>query len=151
MIAVRRLVGVVLVGAVVALAPVSARAQVLVTESAVVAPAPARMNHAIYDAPGSYGMMWGSPSYGSIRTYSEFSSPYGLGYGYGYAPYGYLPGRYGVGLWRPGFATGGYVFGAAPYYGYRTYPVPYDPTGRTPSPPVGAYAPGFGPPAYYGW
>src|SRR5262245_8390490 len=56
-----------------------------------------------YAAPGNYGMAWGSASYGLKRTYSEFSSPYGPGYAYGYAPYGLLPGRYGVGLWRPGY------------------------------------------------
>ena len=42
--------------------------------------------NSIYGAPGNYGVSWGVPSYGLKRTYSEFSSPYGAGYGYGYAP-----------------------------------------------------------------
>jgi hypothetical protein len=101
-----------------------------------------------YGAPGSYGVGYGVPSFGLTRTYSEFSSPYGLGYGYGYPPYSYLPGRYGVGLWRPGFVSPGYVYGAS-YY--RTFPVPYRPLVPSYGPPLGYYAPGFGPPAYYGW
>jgi hypothetical protein len=137
-----RVAGSLLIVAMLTVASGPARGQVSVSQD------PVRLNNEIYAAPGGYGMMWGSPSYGSIRTYTEFSSPYGLGYGYGYAPYGFLPGRYGVGLWRPGLSTYGYVYGAAPYYGYRTFPVPYDPTGKTPAPPVGAYAPAFGPGSY---
>jgi hypothetical protein len=96
-----------------------------------------------YAAPGNFGMAYGSASYGVPRTYTAFSSPYGPGYGYGYAGASYLPGRYGVGLWRPGFAAPGYVYGSAVY---RTFPVPYRPvTGGPVPPPVGAYAPGFGP------
>jgi hypothetical protein len=96
-------------------------------------------------APGYYGMAYGSMSAGVPRTYTTFSSPYGPGYGYGYAPYGLLPGRYGVGLWRPGFVTPGYVFGAS-YY--RTFPVPYASGAEGgPTAPVGLYAPGFGPPS----
>src|SRR4051812_15445423 len=66
-----------------------------------------------YAAPGYYGMAYGSASFGVPRTYSAFSSPYGLGYGYGYAPTGFLPGPYGIQLWRPGFSTPGYTFGAS--------------------------------------
>ena len=101
-----------------------------------------------YAAPGYYGMGYGSPSLGIPRTYTAFSSPYGAGYGYGYAPYSYLPGRYGVGLWRPGLVAPGYVY--APGY-YRTFPVPYRPLVPFTSPAVGYYAPGFGPPAFYAW
>jgi hypothetical protein len=100
----------------------------------------------IYGAPGDYGVAWGVPSYGVPRLYSEFSSPYGLGYGYGYPPYSYLPGRYGVGLWRPGFSEGGYVFAAS---SYRTFPVPYRPLVPSYGPPLGYYAPGFGPPSFF--
>jgi len=112
--------------------------------------APYRINGYLA-APGYYGMSYGSPSLGSIRTYSSFSSPYGAGYGYGYAPYGLLPGRYGVGLWRPGFVTPGYLYGAS-YY--RTFPVPYPPNWVGPTAPIGLYAPGFGPPSppsYTSW
>jgi len=112
----------------------------------LVSPASYRLNP-YFAAPGSYGMMLGSPSYGSVRTYTEFSSPYGAGYGYGYAPYGLLPGRYGVGLWRPGFVAPGYAYGAS-YYSYRTFAVG-NPV--APPPPVGVYAPAYGPPSQYGW
>jgi len=100
-----------------------------------------------FGAPGFYGVGYGVPSFGVPRTWSAFSSPYGAGYGYGYAPYTYLPGPYGLGLWRPGFASPGYLYGAS-YYG--TFPVPYNPWvgawGVGPS--MGYYAPGFGPPAW---
>ena len=101
-----------------------------------------------YAAPGYYGMSYGSASFGVPRTYSAFSSPYGQGYGYGYAPSSFLPGRFGIQLWRPGFVTPGYTFGAS---SYRTFPVPYVPGAVAPSPPVGVYAPAFGPSAYYGF
>jgi hypothetical protein len=102
----------------------------------------------IYGAPGHYGVSFGVPSYGLTRTYTAYSSPYGLGYGYGYPPYSYLPGRYGVGLWRPGFVAPGYVFGES---SYRTFPVPFRPLVPSVGPPLGYYAPGFGPPAFFGW
>lgn len=106
-------------------------------------------NTSIYGAPGNYGMAYGTASYGMPRTYSVYSTSYGPGYGYGYAPYAFLPGHYGVGLWRPGHAAPGYVYGAG---FYRTFPVPYRPvTGPPIPPPVGAYAPGFGPAPLYGW
>jgi len=96
-----------------------------------------------YAAPGLYGTTYGVPSYGSIRTYSEFSSPYGAGYGYGYAPYAILPG-YGMGLWRPGYSTpGGYIYGGG---NYNTFAAPYQPYSGFGPVPVGAYAPAFGPP-----
>jgi hypothetical protein len=144
----RRRIGVLVIGAALALAMGSspARAQV----AAGVVGAPYRINP-YFAAPGLYGMAFGSPSVGMTRTYTSFSSPYGAGYGYGYAPYGMLPGRYGVGLWRPGFVAPGYVYGAS-YY--RTFPLPYGPYGapsQVPPPPVGAYAPAFGPGSYYAW
>jgi hypothetical protein len=98
-----------------------------------------------FGAPGYYGMAWGVPSYGVPRTYTAFSSPYGLGYGYGYGPSSFLPGPYGVEMWRPGVSTTGYTYAPA---AYRTFPVPYR-VGWTPG--VGMYAPGFGPPFYQGW
>jgi len=98
-----------------------------------------------FAAPGNYGMSYGVPSFGVARTYSAFSSPYGLGYSYGYAAYGLLPGPYGMGLWRPGFISPGYVYGAS-YY--QTFAVPYSLGAARPVPPVGLYAPGFGPPAW---
>src|SRR4051794_34502004 len=136
---VRQALGFILVGSTLALAPGPARAQAPMTGFSD----PFRIN-GYYAAPGYYGMAYGSMSAGVPRTYTTFASPYGSGYGYGYAPYGLLPGRYGVGLWRPGFVTPGYVFGAS-YY--RTFPVPYA-SGAPDSPaPIGLYAPGFGPPS----
>jgi len=135
-----------LAGLITVLEPATVRAQVGYSDAST----PYRMN-AYFAAPGLYGMAYGSPSAGMPRTYTSFSSPYGPGYGYGYAPYGLLPGRYGVGLWRPGFATPGYVYGGSYYW---TFPVPYSSTPVGPTPPVGLYAPGFGPPSppsYVGW
>lgn len=129
----------------VALVPAAARAQSPVGR-VVAAPAAYRMNP-YYAAPGSYGMMLGTPSYGSVRTYSEFSSPYGAGYNYGYGPSRFLPGRYGVGLWRPGFVTPGFTYGAS-YDSYRTFAVG---TPGAPPPGVGVYAPAFGPATMDGW
>jgi len=112
-------------------------------------------------APGLYGMSYGFASYGMPQTYSVFSAYPGPSYGTNYPPYGILPGRYGVGLWRPGFVAPGYVYGAAafPYdsyasnsYSYRTFAVPTS-TGypASPPPPVGVYAPALGPRTMYGW
>ena len=142
----RRMLGVMIVGAVLALGPGTARAQAVPGGTMN----PYRIN-GYYAAPGLYGMAYGSPSFGMTRTYTSFSSPYGAGYGYGVAPYGLLPGRYGVGLWRPGFVSPGYLYGASYYQ--STFALPAAVTGVTPlpSPPVGVYAPGFGPATYYAW
>ncbi len=141
----RRMLWMLIVGGVLTFVPASARAQVATTGYLN----PYRIN-GYYAAPGLYGMAYGSPSFGMTRTYTSFSSPYGAGYGYGVAPYGLMPGRFGVGLWRPGFASPGYVYGAS-YY--RTFALPASVTGVTPltPPPVGVYAPGFGPGTYYAW
>jgi hypothetical protein len=136
----RRAAGILLIGSTLLLVPGMARAQVGYSDFS----SPYRIN-GYFAAPGFYGMAYGSMSVGVPRTYTTFSSPYGGGgYGYGYAPYGLLPGRYGVGLWRPGFVTPGYVYGAS-YY--RTFPVPYSSAVSVATPPVGLYAPGFGPPS----
>jgi hypothetical protein len=104
-------------------------------------------NPAYFATPGAYGMGYGVPSFGYPRTYTAFSSPFGgASYGYGYGQYAFLPGHYGVGLWRPGAVTPGYVYGAG-YY--RTFPVPYRPLVPFRAPTIGNYAPGFGPPSYY--
>lgn len=141
----RRLLGVTIVGCALALTSVPARGQVVASGMFN----PYRIN-GYYAAPGLYGMSFGSPSVGMTRTYTSFSSPYGAGYGYGYAPYGMLPGRYGVGLWRPGFVAPGYVYGAS-YY--RSFAIPSSVSGvqPLPAPPVGVYAPGFGPGGLVGW
>jgi len=135
----RQALGWLLVGIAMVLLPSSARAQAVMGGFS----APYRIN-GYYAAPGYYGMAYGSMSAGVPRTYTTFSSPYGLGYGYGYAPYGLLPGRYGVGLWRPGFVTPGYTYGAS-YY--RSFPVPYASGTPFNMAPIGLYAPGFGPPS----
>jgi hypothetical protein len=110
-------------------------------------------------APGTFGMSYGFASYGMPQTYTVFSSYPGPSYGSNYPPYGILPGRFGVGLWRPGFATPGYVYGASYYYppsnfSYRTFAVGYNPgvpVNGVPLPPVGVYAPALGPRSFYGW
>jgi hypothetical protein len=114
-------------------------------------------------APGLYGMSYGFASYGMPQTYSVFSAYPGPSYGTNYPPYGILPGRYGVGLWRSGFVAPGYVYGAAafPYdsvasgsYSYRTFAVGsagYQVAPTAPPPPVGVYAPALGPRTLYGW
>ena len=135
-----RLLWGVIVGSALALAAGPAEAQVVVAGAAN----PLRMND-YFAAPGSYGMSYGVPSYGLARSYSAFSSPFGAGYGYGYPPSGILPGPYGVGLWRPGFISPGYVYGAS-YY--QTFAVPYSAGSAGPLPPIGLYAPGFGPPSW---
>lgn len=103
-------------------------------------------SYSVFGAPGYYGVAYGMASYGIPRTYTAFSSPYGAGYGYGYAPYAYMPGRFGAGLWQPGAGGGGYVDS---YSGYRTFSVPHHP--EVVPPPLGFYAPGYGPPANAGW
>ncbi len=108
-----------------------------------------RVDAPIYDAPGNYGMAYGHASYGVPRTYSQFNSPFGgVAYGFGLAPYSYLPGPFGADLWRPGFAVPGYAYGSSMYLGYRTYPAPLGPTAGVLGPPVGFYAPAFGPPGF---
>lgn len=90
----------------------------------------------------TYGTSWGVASYGSRRLYSEFASPYGAGYGYGYKPTSFLPGPWGIEMWRPGQAAGT-MYGSP--HSYRTFPYPY-PAGRVVyGPPLGVYAPAFGP------
>ena len=105
-------------------------------------------------APGNFGMSYGFASYGMPQTYSVFSAYPGPSYGTNYPPYGILPGRYGVGLWRPGYVTPGYVYGASYYYPsslqYRTFPVGSAYQSVSP-PPVGVYAPALGPSTLYGW
>ena len=134
----RHLLMVVAVGFALAMVPEAALAQVVVGG----APVPYRVNSSI-GLPGLYGTSWGVASFGIPRTYTTFSSPYGAGYGYGYPNYGVLPGRFGVGLWRPGFVAPGYTYGSA--YGYNTFPYPYKPGGPMYGPSIGVYAPGFGP------
>ncbi len=106
-------------------------------------PMPVQRLNAAVGLNGLYGTSWGVASYGIPRTYSTYSSSYGAGYGYGYPSYGFLPGRYGVGLWRAGIVTPGYTYGSA--NGYNTFPYPYNPGGPRYGPPIGVYAPGFGP------
>ena len=100
-----------------------------------------------YAAPGLYGVSFGSASFGVPRTYSEFSSPYGAGYLYGLPQYGLIPGRYGAGLWRPGVAMPDNSYDSS--HSYRTFPTPEPAAHVFPPPPLGVYAPGFGPNYFY--
>ena len=99
--------------------------------------------NSLYGAPGYFGTSYGTASYGVPRLSSSFNSPYGVGYGGGYPAVGFLPGRFGSDLWRPGFSTSGYVYGAPT--SYRTFPVRVWPAPTGYGPGIGAYAPGFGP------
>ena len=102
-----------------------------------------------YEAKGYYGTSYGSPSYGSVRAYSSFSSPFGAGMRYGYPPATIMPG-WGAAIWRGGSNTAADQF-AGSSRSYRTWAVPY--VGSTPAgplPPMGAYAPSYGP-GLNGW
>ena len=90
-----------------------------------------------------YGTSWGVASYGLKRTWSSYSSPFGVGYGYGYPPAGFVPGRFGVELWRPNEVVPAGVYGVANRY--RTFPYPYPAGPPAYGPSIGSYAPGFGP------
>ena len=139
----RRLFWMVLVGAGLAsAAPTPAVAQLYVSSKAPHGPSPA------FAAPGFFGTSYGHASYGSVRTYSEFSSPYGAGYGYGYAPPTYMSGPFGVGLWRPGYVVPGYAYSSGRY---NTFAAPYQPGAPINPVSIGLYAPGFGPAVSRGW
>lgn len=103
-----------------------------------------------YAAPGLYGTSYGFNSYGVPRTNTSFSAKPWSAYYANLPATGYMPGPYGVGLWRPGFTAPGYVYGQPTGAGsYRTFPVTSG-TGLTPQqiappPPMGVYAPAYGP------
>lgn len=97
-----------------------------------------------YSAPGYYGTSFGVPGYKTVRTYSEFSSSYGGGYGRGYAPYSIGAGRFGADLWRGGTAVVNPLDGAS-LTSYRTWAVPYQTHPTVVAPPIGVYAPAYGP------
>lgn len=131
------------------LVPASLSAQTSAPVSAPAAPPTARYADSAlgaYDPPGNYGIAWGSASFGMPRLHSAFSSPYGAGYGYGYAPYRLMPGSYGVGMWSPETAPAPGSLEGSGFY--RVFPVPYGPAPHGAVPPLGAYAPAFGPPAF---
>ncbi len=132
----RTLIGGLLLAAAFSLMTASSHAQAPARTPRVTIAAPGD----VYAPPGNYGVSYGWASYGSIRTYSAYSSPYGGGYGYGYPPATVLPGAFGAGLWRAGASAPGYMYGAN---GYSTFTYPYKAGAWSPA--VGAYAPGFGP------
>jgi hypothetical protein len=114
---------------------------------------PATESHRASDyfaAPGLYGTSYGYASYGAPRTHTSFSAKPWSSYYANYPPYSYMPGRFGVGLWRPGLNAPGYVHGQPTgANSYRTFPVTSG-TGLTPRqiappPPIGVYAPAYGP------
>jgi hypothetical protein len=118
-----------------------ARAQVIVGGPVVTTPY--RVS-SYFASPGNFGTSYGFASYGVPRTFTTFSAFPGPAYGNNYPTYGVLPGRFGAGLWRRGFVAPGYVYGA-PAYG--TFPVPVSGVTVTPvaPPPIGVYAPRYGP------
>ena len=99
--------------------------------------------YSVYGAPGFYGTSYGTASYGVPRTFTAFNSPYGVGYGLGYPTPGFLPGKYGSNLWRPGLAAPGYLYGAPT--AYRTFPIRVWSGPTAYGPPIGVYAPSLGP------
>ena len=110
---------------------------------------PAAYSRGFFEAKGYYGTSYGSASYGSVRAYSSFSSPFGAGMRYGYPPATILPG-WGTAIWRGGSNTAADQY-AGSSRSYRTWAVPYvgsEPAG--PLPPMGAYAPSYGP-GLNGW
>jgi hypothetical protein len=141
----RRLLGVIVVGSVLAAAADQAQAQAILG-------GPFTASYRVGDyfaAPGLYGTSYGFASYGVPRTYTTFSAYPGPSYGSNYPAYGFLPGRYGVGLWRPGFVAPGYVYGTpTSAWSYRTFPVVYgtglSPAQIAPAPSIGVYAPALG-------
>ena len=116
----------------------------LVRAEAQESPGPGGWAPIPFEAPGHYGVAWGSASYGIPLTYSGFSSSYGANYGLGYPPSVLLPGRFGQELWRP--YPGAATRVLAPYGRgeYRTFR--YSRTPDLPSVPLGLYAPYLGPP-----
>ena len=90
-----------------------------------------------------YGTSWGVASYGLKRTWSDYASPFGVGYGYGTRPMGFVPGKFGVELWRPNESIPAGTYGVA--HTYRTFPYPYPAGPPAYGPSIGVYAPGFGP------
>ena len=132
----RQIVGTLLIGLVLCLSPGQARGQI-----GIGGPVTPYRTPSYFSPPGYYGTSYGTASYGLRQTYSTFASPYGPGYAYGYPPTSYLPGRHGVGLWAPASVSQPYLW-RTPYYG--TYAIPSAPA-NIPPPPIGVYAPGFGP------
>ena len=105
----RRLLGITVVGAALVLGAARSQAQAVVG-------GPYTVSYRVSDyfaAPGLYGTSYGFASSGVPRTYTTFSAYPGPSYGSNLPGYGFLPGRYGVGLWRPGFTAPGYVYGAS--------------------------------------
>jgi hypothetical protein len=99
-----------------------------------------------YTAPGNYGTSYGTSSYGSVRTHSNYGPPT---YGRGLRPYAVANNQWGRGIW--GQASGpAPVPNPAPYTyqgRYGTWTDPRQQAQRTlpPAPPIGAYAPTVGP------
>jgi len=106
--------------------------------------APYRVSN-YFAAPGFYGTSYGFASYGVPRTFTTFSAFPGPAYGQNYPAYGVLPGRYGTGLWRPGYVAPGYVYGAPAYGTFPLQPVVGVGVGEVVAPPIGVYAPAYGP------
>ena len=112
------------------------------------APAPT-VSRGFFEAKGYYGTSYGSASYGSVRAYSSFSSPFGAGMRYGYPPATILPG-WGTAIWRNGSNTAADQY-AGSSRSYRTWAVPYVGNAQAlPLPPMGVYAPNYGP-GFNGW
>lgn len=141
----RRIAGALAIGAALLAGPAPTTARGQVPGGPVL---PYRLQ-AYYSAPGYYGTTYGVASYGMRQTYTTYTSSFGPGYGYGYAPATILPGPFSTALWNPG-TPNRYVW-RSPWYG--TFGIPAAPA-NVPLPPIGVYAPGYGPgvpPALYGW
>ena len=113
-----RFLGIVAVALVLSVPARSARAQAFV--GGPYTTGPYRVSD-YFAAPGLYGTSYGFASYGVPRTFTTFSAYPGPSYGSNYPSYGLMPGRYGVGLWRPGFVAPGYVYGPAHFQHFLPY------------------------------
>lgn len=133
---------------------VSAGATLLLLSARAEAQAPAGSHRPTdyYAAPGLYGTSYGHASFGVPRTHTSFSAHPWSPYYASLPPYGFAPGRFGAELWRPALSDRALsdVYGVpTSAHSYRTFPV-VSGTGLAadqiaPPPPIGVYAPGFGP------
>lgn len=101
-----------------------------------------------YTAPGNYGTSYGTASYGTARTHSNYPS---ANYGPAMRPYAVANNAWGRGIWAQAPSRPVPVPNPQPYTYQGSYRTWTDPRSRQaqrqlpPPPPIGAYAPTLGP------